>query len=237
MGFGISKFIKFLSLKMIILETKRIRTKNKYKNKNLELSLGCDIINSEFGKNNFLGENVTLTNSFLGDYSYINSGSKLRNTKVGKFCSIGPNVQIILGKHPFDFVSSHPTFYANNKPFETFSDFNYIDEYDNVVIGNDVWIGEGVLIPGGVTIGDGAVITARAVVTKDVEPYSVVGGVPAKFIKYRFTTEIIEEIKASKWWDWPDDKLKASHKLFHKPEFFIKNLLNDEVKKNNNPLF
>lgn len=226
MGFGINRLIRYLSLRNIFLETKRLRTSYKYRSTNLKLSTSCEIINSEFGKDNYLAENVLLINSSLGDYSYVNMNSRLMNTKTGKFCSIGANVQIILGKHPFDFVSSHPAFYANNKPFNTFSDVNYIKEYDQVKIGNDVWIGEGVLIPSGVTIGDGAVISARAVVTKDVEPYAVVGGVPAKHIKYRFDDETIKLINESEWWDWDEDKLRASYKLFHNPEIFIKKLLN-----------
>lgn len=225
MAFGISKLFSFLSLKRIVLETKRLIRSYKYRSINLNLALNCGIVNTKFGIYNYLGENVSVINTTLGDYTYVNRDSKLLNTKTGKFCSIGPNVQIVLGKHPLDLVSTHPAFYSINKAFKTFSDTKYFNEYDHVTIGNDVWIGEGVLIPAGVTIGDGAVITARAVVTKDVAPYSVVGGVPAKFIKYRFTEEIIEQIKATKWWDWPENELKSSFKLFHSPELFIKKVL------------
>ena len=222
MGFGWSKIIKYMSFRMLFLQIERQLLYLKFRKRNLKLSISCDIRNSKIGKNNFLGENVSLINSTIGDYSYINSNSKVTNTIIGKFCSIGPNVQIVLGSHPSNFVSTHPIFYANNKPFETFSDGIYFKEYEGVVIGNDVWIAEGVLIPGGITIGDGAIITARAVVTKDVEPYSIVGGIPAKHIKYRFDAETINRISHSKWWDWEEKKLRENYRNFHDFEHFYR---------------
>jgi acetyltransferase-like isoleucine patch superfamily enzyme len=220
MEFGLSKIAKYISLRMLLLQLERQLLNFKFRNRNLKLSISCNIRNSNIGRNNFLGENVSLINSTIGDYSYINTNSKVSNTIIGKFCSIGPNVQIVLGSHPSKFVSSHPIFYANNKPFRTFSDEVYFKEYEEVVIGNDVWIAEGVLIPGGVKIGDGAIIMARAVVTKDVEPYSIVGGIPAKHIKYRFDVETINRISQSEWWDWEEKKLRENYKKFHDPEHF-----------------
>lgn len=226
MGFGISKIARYLSLQRILLEIKRLKVANRYKNNNLILEVGCLLSNTNFGKNNYLGKNVVLTNSSIGDYSYINSNSKIRNTKIGKFCSIGSNVQIILGKHPYNFASTHPSFFSNNKIFKTFSDLNYIDEYEEVTIGNDVWIGEGALIPNGVTIGNGAIIAARAVVTKDVEPYSIVGGVPAKHIKFRFDQDTVNQINSSEWWNYKEEVLIKSFKSFHNTDVFISCFLN-----------
>lgn len=193
----------------------------KYSNKNLITELGCDIKGVEFGDNVYLAQNVTLKNSSIDNYSYINKNSIVIHTKVGKFCSIGPNVQIVLGSHPIHMVSTHPVFYARNKSFTTFADQNYNEEYVGVEIGNDVWIGEGVLIPGGIKIGDGAIIASRAVVTRDVEPYSIVAGIPAKHIRYRFDKEVIEKIKYSAWWDWNEEKLKKGFRDFHDPVKFI----------------
>lgn len=233
MGFGINRLVNLMSLKGILLEYKRYLTIYKYRANNLKILLGCEIINTNIGNNVFLGENVTLSNSSVGDHSYISNNSKLRNTIIGKFCSIAPNVQIILGKHPTNLVSTHPAFYSNNKAFKTFSDKNHIDEYEHVIIGNDVWIGEGVLIPKGIKIGDGAIITARAVVTKDVAPYSIVGGIPAKHIKDRFDINTKVLIQQSKWWDWSENTLKLNQIFFLDRTVFIDELLKMQNSKGN----
>ena len=91
------------------------------------------------------------------------------------------------------------------------------EEYKEIYIGNDVWVGTRVLIMGGVTIGNGAVVAAGAVVTKDVPPYAIVGGVPARVIKYRFPEDVIQKLEASKWWTLDDDTLKQNIHLFQKP--------------------
>ena len=221
---GINKILKNLSIPMIFLQIKRIRQNFKFRNKNIKISVGCNIEKSKFGKNNFLGQNVSLINSQIGDFSYISSNSKIKNTTIGKFCSIGPNVQIILGKHPVNLISTHPSFYSNNKPYRTFSDKNYIDEYGSASIGNDVWISEGVIIPNNVIIGNGAIIAARSVVTKDVEPYSIVAGSPARLIKYRFDELTCKKINNSEWWEWSEEKLKRNYIKFQKLDEFI-NLL------------
>nr|WP_315184826.1 CatB-related O-acetyltransferase [uncultured Flavobacterium sp.] len=224
MGFGINSILKNLSLQRLLLQLVRLINLYKLRKFNCTISIGCNIKNTKFGNCVFLGENVSIVDSSINDYTYINSNSKIRNTTIGKFCSIGPNVQIILGKHPSTFISSHPMFYANNKPFKTFSDKTYIEEYDHVKIGHDVWIAEGVLIPGGISIGNGAIITARSVVTKDVAPYSIVGGIPAKLIKYRFDEQTINLINSSGWWEWEEIKLRKNFRLFHDANEFVKYL-------------
>ena len=131
-------------------------------------------------------------------------------TKIGAFCSIGYRVVIGHGKHPLNFLSTSPFFYFNEMNYKLPSQVTH-DEYWNlepVEIGNDVWIGDGVFIKNGVKIGDGAVLGARAVVTKDVPPYAIVVGCPAKIIKYRFNEDIIKELLDLKWWELDDSIIK-----------------------------
>lgn len=111
MGFGISSIIKNLSIQKIFLQIIKVKNSYKLRKFNCIISIGCIITNTKFGKNVFVGENVSIVNSFIGDFSYVNKNSQIKNASIGKFCSVEPNVQIILGKHPSTFVSSHPIFY------------------------------------------------------------------------------------------------------------------------------
>jgi acetyltransferase-like isoleucine patch superfamily enzyme len=141
----------------------------------------------------------------------------MSNTKVGKFCSIGPNVLCVPEKHPSNtFVSTHPIFFSTLKQTQiTFADKNYYQEVEAVKIGNDVWVGANAIILGGLEIGDGAIIAAGAVVTKNILPYAIVGGAPAKLIRYRFHKNEIDFLSKLKWWDKDIDWLKNNYKLFH----------------------
>lgn len=158
-----------------------------------------------------------MVNVDIDNFSYIGASSFLQNTKIGKFTCIGPDVKVGLGEHPSStFISVHPIFYSTSKQVGiSFADRDYFQEYQETSIGNDVWVGGNVVIKGGVKIGDGAIIASGAVVTKDVEAYSIVGGVPAKFIKRRFTEEQIENIVLSQWWEQDLDWLKENYELMH----------------------
>ena len=206
--------LKFLSPKYSFARARQEYLAWKYRDLKLRIGMNCSLYKVKLGKSVYLGNFVTLHNSSLGDHSYVNGLARIKNTTVGKYCSIAPGVKIVLGAHPTDLISMHPAFYSVITPVETFADKQYFDEYREVKTGNDVWIGEDVVIHGGVTIGDGAVIAARAVVTKDVEPYSVVGGVPAKFIKFRFSPERIAELQQIRWWDRDEKWIKENFKLF-----------------------
>lgn len=146
-------------------------------------------------------DNVVLYNSNIGSYSYVQESSVLNNCEVGRFCSIAPNVVVAPGKHNPEYTSTSALFFTDHPKLPiTFKSADY-SANEKVFIGNDVWVGLNAVILDGVRIGDGAIIAAGSVVTKNVEPYSIVGGVPAKHIRYRFSKEDIDFLLANKWWN------------------------------------
>lgn len=158
---------------------------------------------SRIGENCILYENVSLLNSEIDDFSYVQKHSVINNATIGKFCSIASNVSIGLAEHPLNFLSTNPCLYDKSQPV-LFS-FDTVQSDRELVpitaIGADVWIGQNALIRAGVHVGVGAVIGAGAVVVKDVLPYSIVGGVPAKHLKWRFDKERRDELISLKWWE------------------------------------
>ena len=127
----------------------------------------------------------------------------------GSFCSIGPRVIMGSGSHPVGYVSTHPIFYSDKPPVSLrFCETSELNEQEPIRLGNDVWIGARTYVKNGINIGSGSIIGAGAVVVKDVQPYAVVGGVPAKLIKWRFSENIREELLKSCWWDLPIDRIK-----------------------------
>lgn len=181
------------------------------------------------GKHEF-GRNTDIYGCSIGLGTYIAHHSVFKCTKVGRFCSIGENVRTYLGIHPVSkFVSAHPLFYSSQDIVgETFTDKNlfeehkFINEKYVVEIGSDVWIGNNVMILDGVKIGDGAVIAAGSIVTKDIAPYSVVAGTPARHSKSRFTEEQIRFLLEFKWWEKDFEWIKANYKEFGDIEAFMK---------------
>lgn len=175
--------------------------------------------------------NVNVNNSMIGHHTYISKNCDFPFSKIGNFTSIGNNSQVAVGIHPFEpFVSFSPSFYStlkqNGESFvetDLFASIKYSEGQFACVIGSDVWIGSRVTILNGLKIGDGAMIAAGSVVTTDVEPFSVVAGVPAKVIKYRFDEETRKFLLKSKWWNWPIEKIKQRKNDFLDIDQFILN--------------
>ncbi|MEO7212699.1 CatB-related O-acetyltransferase [Mucilaginibacter sp.] len=193
----------------------KIRYQTKYWGSHLRIGYKSRAINVVFGKYNWLAENAFVANSSLGDFSYVSDGTVILEAEIGKFCSIGPNVRIAPGKHPTrTIVSTHPAIYSN-PPYclKNFSPDDKHNPYRKVTIGNDVWICANAVISDGITIGDGAIIASNAVVTKNVDPYSIVGGIPARHIRYRFEPEEIQKLLATKWWDKDTEWLEKNAPL------------------------
>lgn len=186
---------------------------------------GKCVINSIIHRTAKVNSGSNIVNSNIGRYSYTCYDDEIVNCEIGQFCSISDEVMIGGAEHPMEWVSTSPVFQnvKHSGPKKKFAKFNY-EGVKRTFIGNDVWIGKKVIIKAGVKIGDGAVIGAGSVVTKDVPPYAVVAGVPAKVIKYRFDENIISNLLQSRWWDLPDDQLQKHAHLINQPEAFIKNI-------------
>ena len=190
-------------------------------------SVGFSLIRSEKYRVK-LSENTRINAPFylhqvnLGAYSYIAKNSSITNTEIGKFTSIGPNFSAGLGIHPTNGISTSPMFYSTAKQNGiTLTKKNKIEESKLITIGNDVFIGANVTVLDGVTIGDGSVIGAGAVVTKDIPPYAIAVGVPAKVVKYRFEYDQIEQLQEIEWWDFDQTRLREIEGLFFDLNIFI----------------
>lgn len=203
----------------------------KRKWRRLHVSFGdhCQVsFDSTFEGYNRIG-NDTFFAGKIGYASYI--GEKCHIVaEIGKYTCIAPRVVTVRGSHPTkDWVSIHPAFYSTqNQSGITFvNEKKYSEIKAPIKIGNDVWIGDSAILTDGIMIGDGAVIAAGAVVTKDVEPYSIVGGVPAKIIRYRFEDkDTIEGLLVTKWWDIPVSWIQKHADMFANADEFLRQYLN-----------
>lgn len=204
-------------LKEISFKFKTIKSLSKLQTKfpNSKIYKDSILDNINLGNYSIVFNNVTMHNSDLGSHSYIQKNSTIINAEIGSFCSIAANVSIGPGIHFIEGVSTHPIFYLKNTPLvKKYCTKDLFDSTKRTIIGNDVWIGEKVIILDGINIGDGAIIAAGAVVVKDVAPYSIVGGIPAKLIKYRFDEITISKLMKTKWWEKPEEWIEKNHNSF-----------------------
>jgi acetyltransferase-like isoleucine patch superfamily enzyme len=181
---------------------------------------------SSMGDCAVLFEGASLLASSLGAYSYVQSESVVNACDVGPFGAIGPRVALGLAAHPTHCVSTSPVFYDPRQPLPTFL---VLEPLFTVVtprthVGADVWIGHGALIKAGLHIGVGSVVGAGAVVTRDVAPFSIVGGNPARVIRMRFAPELIEALLVSRWWERSIHELRAHADYFMDPAEFVTRL-------------
>lgn len=181
------------------------------------------IFESKISNKANIGGPSQIINSEIDDYSYVSTNAFIISTKIGKFCSIGPNLSCGWGVHPVHTLSTSPVFYSTKgQAGSTFSKKDKIVESLNIEIGNDVFIGINVTILDGVKIGDGAVIGAGAIVSKDIPPYAIAVGSPIKIIKYRFEPDVIEKLLSIKWWDFDHENLQKVEENFFEIDNFIK---------------
>ena len=180
----------------------RILLKRKCKKNNIELGRGVEISNKSVLRSKSLS---------IGDYTRFNGLICIRGGQsvvIGKYCAFGWDIKIISNNHLMCYPNIQMSLNRRN-------DFIPLVENDKpIVIGNNVWIGDNVIVLSGVEIGDGAVIGAGSVVTKDIPPFHIAGGCPARIIRKRFPDGIIDQLEDLKWWDWSEEKIKINKKFF-----------------------
>ena len=183
------------------------------------------MINSTIHPTSHVDSATEFHNSTMDKYSYVGYDSQVYNTQIGPFCSIGDFFLCGGATHPMDWLSTSSAFYGGGNVGNKHKLAEYeIPDTKLTIIGADVWVGARATIVAGVRIGIGAVIGTGSVVTHDVPPYSIVAGVPAKVVRYRFSEDVIEKLLDSKWWELPDTVIKKAATEFKDPIKFLENV-------------
>lgn len=176
---------------------------NKHRFPHSKIERGCCLTDDcHIGDHSHLLEGCIINHSVIGSYTYVCRNALIQNTTIGNYCSISHELICGLGRHPLDSLSTSPLFYRKINTFglRIVEEDSGFEDYLPITIGNDVWIGARVTIMDGINIGNGAVIAAGAVVTKDVPPYAIVGGVPARIIRYREVDSKFRKLVNAEWW-------------------------------------
>ena len=208
--------------------------KLKYRGKNIRIGAKSNIqgLNTLFENNIHIGRNTKFGGA-IGRCSYVGDNCDII-AEIGRYCSIASNVRTVTGKHPTrDWVSTSPVFFSClNQCGTSYTKVTKYAENSGVTrIGSDVWIGDGVSILEGVQIGDGVIVAAGAVVTRDVAPYSIVGGVPAKEIRRRFSNDEIEKLLEIQWWNKEENWIKENADKFCHIDLFLSYVCETSLQK------
>ena len=181
----------------------------------------CILQNANVDKTAAICSKVRFYRGKIGKYSYIGNNSFVCDTDIGNFTSISTDCYIGGTTHPIDWVSTSPVFHKHENIMKKNFARHEFDIFKRTTIGNDVWIGNRVMIKAGVTIADGAVIGMGSVVTKDVGPYEIWVGNPARCVKKRFNEEIINQLIDIKWWDMENSDISKYSEYYNNPNLFL----------------
>jgi acetyltransferase-like isoleucine patch superfamily enzyme len=215
--------IMFRTVFQVLFQSLYLRVR--HRSRRLKVGALSTFENVTFGDFNAVYNLARLRDVHLGSFSYVANGARITHATIGKFCSVGPNCKIGVGLHPSrNFVSTHPAFYSpKNEAGTTFVAASAYTDFKRIIIENDVWVGESAIVMDGVTIANGAIVAAGAVVTRDVPPYAVVAGVPARIIRYRFEAQEIATLEALQWWHKDIEWLKSNVVMFSDINFITRN--------------
>lgn len=185
----------------------------------------ASVLNSEVEQGSKIEAGSSFINSSMQRHSFCGYDCSIINAEIGSFCSIANGVKIGGVAHPMHFVSTSPVFLSHKDSVKAkFARHDFLPAI-RTVIEHDVWIGEGAFVKAGVCIGTGAVVGMGAVVTKDVPPYAIVAGNPAKIVRKRFSEETIRSLLRTRWWDLADEQLRKYARYMDNPEVFLKEIL------------
>ena len=190
----------------------------------LKVMRGAAVTDSSIDKTSRVHSGTSMVSSTLARHSFIGYDCSVLHADIGPFCSLGSRITIGGATHPVHFVSTSPVFLSHKDSIRAKFARHVFNPAIKTEVGADVWIGDGAYLKAGVQVGHGAVIGMASVVTRDVPPYAIVAGNPARLIRYRFDSPTIDALLASRWWTWSDEELAAHGEFFCDPPRFLQNL-------------